>query len=84
MKIDDGTGSGRQAGVNKNNEVQVFSVSETEAQAAGEKGLSYNINTGDMRTRLPRFSRRALGECSFGARSWTWNAARRKGSQEGS
>lgn len=48
MKIDDGTGSGRQASVNAANELRVFAITETESQAAGEDGFSYNINTGDI------------------------------------
>lgn len=47
MKIEDGGGSGKLAKVNQRNEICVFSIQETEAQAASELGDAYNINTGE-------------------------------------
>ncbi len=44
----DGTGSGNRVGVNRNNHLKTFSVSETENQQATRLGNSYNINTGTI------------------------------------
>lgn len=46
MKLDDGTGSGNSAKVNKNKEVHVYSVGITSAEYANNLGDAYNINTG--------------------------------------
>jgi len=46
MKVDDGTGAGYSAKVNKNKELHVFSVGVTESEYANRQGDAYNINTG--------------------------------------
>jgi hypothetical protein len=46
MRIEDGSGSGKFAKVNGNQELLTFSVTETEQAAATEIGEAYNINTG--------------------------------------
>lgn len=46
--IKDGTGSGKTAKVDNNNQLHVFSVTETENQQATKLGNSYNINTGTI------------------------------------
>lgn len=48
MIIENGVGDGTKAGVNKNNQLQTFSVTEDEAQSAAQKGNAYNINTGTI------------------------------------
>jgi hypothetical protein len=48
MIIENGVGDGTKAGVNKNNQLQTFSVTEDEAQSAAQKGNAYNINTGSI------------------------------------
>lgn len=48
MKIDDGTGAGNQAKVDGNNKLHTFSVVESEAEAAVDKGEHFNINTGSV------------------------------------
>ena len=47
MQIEDATGSKTGAKVNERNELKVFAIQETEAQAAAEIGDAYNINTGE-------------------------------------
>jgi len=44
--LQDGTGTSISAKVDKNNQLHVFSVSESEQNAAVEDGDAYNINTG--------------------------------------
>jgi hypothetical protein len=46
MKIKDGTGTGREVQVDKDNRLKVQAVSETVAQNATHEGLSYNVNSG--------------------------------------
>jgi hypothetical protein len=46
MRIEDGSGSGKFAKVNGNQELRTFSITETEQAAATEIGEAYNINTG--------------------------------------
>lgn len=46
MKIDDGTGNGYQAKVNKANKIETHSISEDESIHSAEVGDAYNINTG--------------------------------------
>lgn len=48
MKLDDGKGSGRQAGVNGRNELDVFAVIESELESANDRGLAYNLNSGEI------------------------------------
>ena len=48
MKIDDGKGSGRQAGVNGRNELDVFAIIESEFESANDNGLAYNLNSGEV------------------------------------
>lgn len=48
MVIKDGTGTGKELGINGRNEAKVFAVSESEAQAANDLGNAYNINTGEI------------------------------------
>ena len=48
MKIDDGTGSGRQSGVNGRQELNVFAVIESELESANDHGLAYNLNSGEI------------------------------------
>jgi hypothetical protein len=48
MIIENGVGDGTKAGVNKNNQLQTFAVTEDEAQSAAQKGNAYNINTGTI------------------------------------
>lgn len=48
VQIDDSTGTGYSAKVNKNNRLATFAVTETEAIAALAIGNGYNINTGDI------------------------------------
>ena len=45
-EIIDGTGSGKRAKVDTNNQLHVFGVTETEQQQATDIGNSYNLNTG--------------------------------------
>jgi hypothetical protein len=47
MIIENGVGDATKAKVNERNELDVFAVTETEAQAAAELGDAYNINTGE-------------------------------------
>jgi hypothetical protein len=47
MIIENGVGDATKAKVNGRNELTVFSISESEAQAAAELGDAYNINTGE-------------------------------------
>lgn len=44
--IEDGKGSGKSVGVNSNNELTTFSITEPVADRAAEEGDRYNINTG--------------------------------------
>lgn len=46
--VESGSGNGKSLAVNGRLEAAVFSVSETEGQAATEAGDAYNINTGDI------------------------------------
>jgi hypothetical protein len=46
MKIKDGTGTGREVQVDKDNRLKVQAVNETVAQNATHEGLSYNVNSG--------------------------------------
>jgi len=48
MIIENGAGDGKKLKINGRNEAQVFSISESEAQAATEVGDAYNINTGEI------------------------------------
>ncbi len=48
MKIEDGSGSGRLAAVNKSQELKTFSVIESETEAAADKGLGFNLNSGEI------------------------------------
>ena len=48
MKINDSTGSGHGLKINPNNEAHVFAVIETELESANDKGLSYNLNSGEV------------------------------------
>lgn len=48
MIIEDGAGDGKSAKVNASKELCVFAVQESEAQAAIESGLAYNLNTKDI------------------------------------
>jgi len=48
MILENGAGNGKKLKVNGRNEACVFSVQESEAQAAAENGDAYNINTGDI------------------------------------
>ena len=47
-QIIDGTGSGQKAKVDKNKQLHVFAVTETEQKQAALKGNEYNINTGKI------------------------------------
>ena len=47
MIIENGVGDATKAKVNGRNELTVFAIQETEAQAASELGDAYNINTGE-------------------------------------
>lgn len=46
VTIYDGTGQGKSAHVDANNQLHVFSVTATEIQDSTKKGKSFNINTG--------------------------------------
>ena len=48
MDIRDATGSGSGQRVNKNNEAYVFAVIESELESANDKGLAYNLNSGEI------------------------------------
>ncbi len=48
MKIEDGTGSGKELAVNGRNESLSFSVVQGEALSCANLGDAYNINTGDI------------------------------------
>ena len=48
MKIEDGAGSGRLAKINGRQELNVFSVVESETEAANDHGLAYNLNSGEV------------------------------------
>lgn len=48
MILENGAGNGNKLKINGRNEAHVFSISESEAQAATEEGDAYNINTGDI------------------------------------
>lgn len=47
-EIKDGTGSGKSAQVDNNNQLHTFSVTETENQQSTRLGNSYNLNTGTI------------------------------------
>jgi hypothetical protein len=47
-EIKDGTGSGKVAKVDNNNQLHTFSVTETENQQSTRLGNSYNLNTGTI------------------------------------
>ena len=48
MKIDDSTGSGHGLKINSNNEAHVFAIVESELESANDKGLAYNLNSGEV------------------------------------
>jgi hypothetical protein len=47
-QIIDGTGSGKKAQVDDNNQLHTFSITETEQRAGTELGNEYNINSGTI------------------------------------
>jgi hypothetical protein len=47
-QIIDGTGSGKRALVDSNNQLHTFSITESEQKQAAELGNEYNINTGTI------------------------------------
>jgi len=47
-QIMDGTGSGQKSRVDRNNQLHVFAVTESEQKQASLKGNEYNINTGEI------------------------------------
>lgn len=47
-EILDGTGTGKRALVDQNNQLHTFSITETEQKQAAELGNEYNINTGEI------------------------------------
>ena len=48
MKIQDDTGTGKGMKINANNEAHVFAVIESEIESANDKGLAYNLNSGEV------------------------------------
>lgn len=46
MILEDGTGTGRKAGIDINNQLHAFAISESNVEDAVRKGNAYNINTG--------------------------------------
>jgi len=48
MKVQDDTGSSYGLKVNANNEAHVFAVIETEIESAADKGIAYNLNSGEI------------------------------------
>jgi len=48
MKIQDDTGTGKGLKINGNNEAHIFAVVETEIESAVDKGLAYNLNSGEV------------------------------------
>jgi len=48
MKIQDDTGTGKGLKINANNEMVAFAVVESELESATDKGLAYNLNSGEV------------------------------------
>ena len=48
MKIQDDTGTGKGLKINANNEMVAFAVIESELESATDKGLAYNLNSGEV------------------------------------